>query len=383
MDEHNTAQKPRKRKASNPDPAPPRTHHVIEHYKPLPYEKSYGLMGRCRICPEKKNLIICSDCNAMFYCSSEHQALNKKTHQTLCDRLQELHGLIAGSEDALKRNSGDAGTPKDPFRTAGGRFWEYEATREYMYRRRDLLYELYSVNTTAAVQQALDEAFALLQLDSADHLQMRCLVPWLLLRLKRDQDCYDFCKWWVTKGTSEEHDWTSETLPLVGEDAFESLEVFERIREPGSTAPASESFTFLLAILLVKLRMVYEMKFQKHGKTSTEVKDSKSAIILSIVDSRVKEEWIPLIQSVENQARTLYRAVAGANKHFWPAFLNRADDGLEDAPPESAGVGDEAEMKIKLRECMNAWLESLGAEGLVSDMEMGMDHEPWWCSNRE
>ena len=129
--------------------------------------------------------------------------------------------------------------------------------------------------------------------------------------------------------------------------------------------------------------MVYEMKFLKHGKTSTEVKHSKSTIILSIINSREKEEWIPLIQSVENQVRTLYRAVAGANKHFWPAFLNRADDGLDDTPPEVAGVGDEAEMKIKLRECMNAWLESLGAEGLVSDMEGGMDHEPWWCSNRE
>ena len=64
-------------------------------------------------------------------------------------------------------------------------------------------------------------------------------------------------------------------------------------------------------------------------------------------------------------------------------MFEKAGDYLVDTPPESSGVGDEAEMKIKLRECMNAWAESLGAEGLVWDMEVGMDHEPWWCSNRE
>ena len=76
----------------------------------------------------------------------------------------------------------------------------------------DLVHELLNINIRAAVEAALDHTFSLLRLNPTDPIGMRCIAPFLLIRLNCDQDCYDFCKWWITVGNDSSYEWKDVNL---------------------------------------------------------------------------------------------------------------------------------------------------------------------------
>jgi hypothetical protein len=41
---------------------------------------------------------------------------------------------------------------------------------------------------------------------------MRCIAAFLFIRLNRDQDCYDFCKWWIAVGNDFSYEWKDVNL---------------------------------------------------------------------------------------------------------------------------------------------------------------------------
>ncbi|KAI4620737.1 uncharacterized protein J4E87_007065 [Alternaria ethzedia] len=300
--------------------------------------------------------------------------------------------LSAMSPDPLcpwDRDPGYEDAPKNPFGPSNPNFWYWKGTRKYMYLRRDYAHEMVKLNTKTAIEHALDDTWALLRMDPEDHLGMRCIMPSLLLRLKRDRECYDFCKWWVTEGNDDnDWDWQSMDMPLTFEDAFESADMFERIRDYGSDPPMFSDLSFLLPILLLKIRMREDLESLRLGGNDSFPQWSLSTIVLDFhndleredgregEDYREGEEYSPLLIEVENQIRRLYRAVGRANKHFWPAFMNPWTH-LE-AKPSSYGLGDEAEMQIKLQECFNAWMETPEATGPIRDLMEGDDR--YWYS---
>jgi len=372
MDDFNVARTSRKRKADS-DPEVPLRPNVTGHRAPYPNNLPYGLVNGCNICPKKSRRIVCSSCKAVHYCTPGHQALDHPNHQTICNRIQNLFDLKCKTQLAIDRHPEDNDAPADIFDTAGPSFWPYKGTRKYLYICRDLVYELVKLNTEAAIRKALNDTLTLLQLDPEDHLGMRCLAPSLFLRLNQDQRCYDFCKWWVTEGSDSDFNWIQEDLPLMFEDAFESAEVFERIRDYGADPATFSDLSFLLAILLLKIRMLRDVKFLQHYRGLDFAHYSRSSIVLKDLwkYDREGEEYLPFVRKLEDQVRRLYRAVGRANKHFWPAFMQPWAH--LSATPLSFTLGDETEMQIKLQECFNAWMETLGATGPIRDLMEGDD----------
>jgi len=379
MDEHSIARTSHKRKASVTPLEPPLRPNVIGHRAPYPHNLPHGLVNGCNICPKMSRRIQCSGCRAVHYCCTDHQALDQVAHQTICDRIQRLGKLIGETERELDplcpwdRDPGYDEAPNDPFGPSNPNFWYWKGTKKYMYLRRDYAYELIKLNTKTAIDRALDDTWSLLRMDPEDHLGMRCIMPSLFLRLKRDRECYDFCKWWVTESHDSDWDWQSEDTPLTFEDAFESADVFERIRDYGSDPPTFSDLSFLLAILLLKIRMLSDVKFLQHYRGHDFARYSRSTIVLTDLwkYDREGEEYLPFIKELENQVRRLYRAVGRANRYFWPAFI--APWAHLSATPLSFTLGDEAEMQIKLQECFNAWMETLGATGPIRDLMEGND----------
>ncbi|KAI4912113.1 uncharacterized protein J4E92_010158 [Alternaria infectoria] len=326
----------------------------------------------------------------MFATVINLKALDQVAHQTICDRIKRLGDLIGKTERELaplcewdRYPGDDEDRPIDPFGPSNPNFWYWKKTRKYMYMRRDYAYELIKLNTKTAIDHALDDTWSLLRMDPEDHLGMRCIMPWLFLRLKRDRECYDFCKWWVTEAKDSDWDWQSEDTPLTFEDAFESAEVFERIRDYGAAPATFSDLSFLLAVLLLKIRMRQDLEMLRICSNDSFSQWSLSSIVLDFHNDPEREddregedyhegkEYSPLLKEVENQIRRLYRAVGRANKHFWPAFMNPWTH-LE-AKPSSYGLGDEAEMQIKLQECFNAWVETEDAIGPIHDLMEGDD----------
>lgn len=77
-----------------------------------------------------------------------------------------------------------------------GLFGSIWRTDEYMRIRRTITITLMKLNTYAAITQAYDMAVRSLFLDRSDQLGMRHIIPFLCLRLGKNQPAYDFCTWY-------------------------------------------------------------------------------------------------------------------------------------------------------------------------------------------
>lgn len=198
---------------------------------------------------------------------------------------------------------------------------------------------------------------------------VRSLVPALYLRLGRDQDCYDFCKWWETIGTEGDYDWGDMTLPYLDikdADVFESVEAFT-----GRYLRLSNA----IAVTLIKIRLLIDFQTLESAKQQVgplvpkEIfdvihKDAVSSISrnLEVLD----EDLAPRIKAVKAQVEQLYKAVNKANKYFWPAML-RPGNNLT-LRPETYSFGSRQEMQIELQYWYNAWLETPGAIGVIEEL---------------
>ncbi|KAL7777058.1 hypothetical protein CFE70_007479 [Pyrenophora teres f. teres 0-1] len=164
---------------------------------------------------------------------------------------------------------GDMDTPPRVFETAVGKFWRYQGTSNYMKSRNELIMALGKINTKLAVQVALDHALDLIRLNPQDSMYVRSCVPTLFLRLGRDQECYSFCKWWVTVGHDYDYDWKDTQLPhhiMKNVDALEPVDAFERVRDftrpdPNNrNVPSFSDLPHVVAVMLVKIRMLLTLQ---------------------------------------------------------------------------------------------------------------------------
>lgn len=96
--------------------------------------------------------------------------------------------------------------PANVFETSVGHFWGIVDTRDYMRARFGHLDALLEVKTAEAVQTALDHLMDMHRLCRGDNMGLRNYTPFVLLRLGKDQESYDFMKWYATTGDDAHYD---------------------------------------------------------------------------------------------------------------------------------------------------------------------------------
>ncbi|KAJ9144361.1 hypothetical protein NKR19_g6465 [Coniochaeta hoffmannii] len=75
-----------------------------------------------------------------------------------------------------------------------------------MSARNDLMTALLNIHTGEAIDADLAHGLDMLRLCRGDNLGVRDKISALYLRLGRDQDAFDFLKWYFVTGTSSEYD---------------------------------------------------------------------------------------------------------------------------------------------------------------------------------
>ncbi|THX38720.1 hypothetical protein D6D10_04842 [Aureobasidium pullulans] len=88
-----------------------------------------------------------------------------------------------------------------------------------------------------------------------------------------------------------------------------------------------------------------------------------SNIIAANKDAVKSQDLSPEIKNVESQV--VYRYIAKANKHFWPALLDFGRD--LSAKPAYYSRGDEREMQLYLAYSYGAWKETRSAIGVIRE----------------
>ena len=149
---------------------------------------------RCAFCNSSNegHLSRCAACSVVHYCSRDHQVAHRDAHKGVCNGIKKALQVLEKEETKLRAHPGDWMTPPNLFEDSVGHFWGIHETRPYMRSRYAVVEAYLAIDTYAAVEAARSHLADMLRLCRGDNMGVRDLVPATLLRLGRDQECYDF-----------------------------------------------------------------------------------------------------------------------------------------------------------------------------------------------
>lgn len=240
-----------------------------------------------------------------------------------------------------------------------------------MQSRYALVEAVLKVKTRSAVQSALNHIMGMLSLCRGDNQGVGDVVPALFLRLGKDQECYNFLKWWATTAEERDYDWGDMDLgylDIKDADIFEDDNLYRR---------HYYSLSHAVSITLIKIRILYDLRNLQGvtvvGETALfpqEILNNIRGNLVSTIVAGNKEiidsnDQGPAIKKLESQVAQLYKAVKKSNQYFWPALI-RPGNNLKARPqPYSRGTPDE--MRLVLQYSYDSWLETPGAIDLIQE----------------
>ena len=325
------------------------------------------LPSGCGVCGQQNGLLRCSGCKVLLYCSRDHQAADRPSHKSACSTVRRSRVTMEEEEQALHNHPGDFMMPEDPFTNSVGHFWSLYDTRDYMRARFALVEAMAKINSAESVEAQLDHLMDMLRLCRGDNMGVRDLVPALMLRLNKDQECYDFIKWWVVVSQNPHYDWGDNSLPYLD---IKNADIFEPVDRFCGHFRAASYFSSL-TLLKIKLLLDRTRLEQSYSSLGTSVPREILDIIQSSVPHspavRAKHDIMNgecdtrsnMVQRLKAQVDTLYKEVHRANKHFWLALINLSNDltGL----PSAYSPGSVEETQMILHYNYDAWVGTTGA----------------------
>ncbi|KAF1984134.1 hypothetical protein K402DRAFT_150694 [Aulographum hederae CBS 113979] len=322
---------------------------------------------RCASCHKSADfgdLLRCSRCKIVQYCSQEHQKAHWTDHKDACNLVKKARARVDREETKLRTDPG-MWTP-NPFENSIGHFWGILETRPYMRARYGLVEAMLEIKTFEAAETAYDDMRDMLRLCRSDNMGIRDLMPTTLLRLGRDQDCYDFIKWYATTGNEGDYDWGNMSLGFLDvkdADAFE---------EPGFLCESFMcSLAHISAVLLLKMKLLLDVTDLQNSsllvgaKMPQELVDNtqhflqRTNIIRGNQTIIGSKDHTGLISKLEAQVHTVMKGVERQNKFYLPALL--AAELHLGQKPEYFSRGNVEEMQISLNYTYDAWKETPGA----------------------
>lgn len=247
----------------------------------------------------------------------------------------------------------------DPFKNSVGHFWGILETRDYMQARFALVQALQKVRTVNSVQTQLDHLMDMLRLCRSDNMGLRGLVPALMLRLGKDQECYDFVKWWALTSEDESYDWGDTSLPYLD---IKNANVFETVEGSHGECAHVVCLTLLKVKLLLDVTSLENLASTVGKKVPREILETIQPYVpLSlIVAGNPKilrfENKTALIGELNTQVNALFTLVKKFNIHYWSALMNPGSHLT--TRPASYSRGSVEETQLVLIYTYDAWVET-------------------------
>jgi hypothetical protein len=252
--------------------------------------------------------------------------------------------------------------------------FDYREPTEYLTIRGNLVNTLRDIQTRDAVEARLEHAIDLLRICGQDKFRYREIAPCLYLRLRRDQECYDFLKWCATEVKDKDYVWKNSGvifLSLKGHDPTESP-------EPMWTSQRSD-IAQAICVILIKLRILLDFRdleasaelYKLVGANNQKLNVDIVQEIREKVASRSgiwshRPEWLgPEGMGVRRAALLakhvdkLFGIINESNKFFWTGLLEHKK--WAGRSPLAYTRGSKDEMLSLLLNQSAAWIETEGS----------------------
>lgn len=211
----------------------------------------------------------------------------------------------------------------------------------------------------------------MLRLCRSDNMGVQIIVPGLMLRLNKDQECYDFIKWWAITTDKSDYNWGDIDLPYLD---IQSADVFEPVEQLCGPYP---ELSHLVCLCLLKTKLLIDL--MRLEQSTSSLGSNVPREILDLIQSSVPRSPAisasrdimtgngkirqTMIEQLKSQINVVYKEVQKANEHFWPAFAD-ADQCL-DGLPSAHSIGSREEMKLVLHYTYDVWEETPGATDFI------------------
>ncbi|CAG8259276.1 unnamed protein product [Penicillium salamii] len=338
---------------------------------------SVPLPDGCGVCGKEDNTRLCTGCRVMPYGSVEHQSFHRPEHKSDCNRIKKCSDAMKLQEKILRLNPLN---DLDVFEESRGRFWEIWATRPYMDARLNYRAALTFIRNATSVKLQLPTLMETMNLYPADSgVQTREIIPAVMIRLDKDQECYDFLKWWATHGN------------VYGERSYHDSEPFLNIKDANPLEPVEpflrnmEELPHIVCLTLIKIRL-YMIMATKIGAEMNDLPkppifDGMSVLNKSSITTNpsiASLEGLALAKAAETvmcQIQTLYDAVNDYNPLIWPELLD-PDETVGNAPMGKGLSQREQANAVQLWTWL-AWAETYGATSFLR--ELFNKHDASFC----
>lgn len=330
-----------------------------------------GLEPRqCQVCHARAGLQRCSGCQAVFYCGREHQVNHRESHKRACTTVRKALTALSREEQKLRsRQQGGSFAGADLFEEQAGHFWGILETRDYMQARYAVVERtLDHFGNEDAVRSSLDHVTDMLRLCRSDNLGVRDIAPALYLRLGRDQECYDFLKWWATTGEEGDYDWGDMDEPYLDVEGADVLESPEGLWTGGWIQLGHAA-----SVALIKVRVLLDLQHMQNatrafeGAAPREIIDEirGGELVSGVVASRKDivqasaERTAELVGLVKGQVKMLFDTIARYNPAFWRMLLDPRSRPAR--RPDSYSPRSEEEAALIVMYSYEAWRETPGS----------------------
>jgi hypothetical protein len=279
----------------------------------------------CAKCHSRREsgLRCCSRCKTAWYCNAKCQEADYESHKSLCVSIARTLKKVNKLTSPLRNTINDIFLePQNFFESQVGLFGQFYESQAYLTTRRELV-ELYAqagniLETKCVWEKALSHALELLRLDFRDVNNTRYAIPFILLNLNRDDDAFDFIRYWMNNHhfESQEGEWI-----YPRNENCRYLDIF---KEVSWVNDRNATLAFLVALLIIKFRIVatYDATCGSIDLAFGTSNGQRIQEIQCTVKEMLLDETLMNIENQREQVERLVNVIHRRNAIILPAILN-------------------------------------------------------------
>ncbi|GAX21659.1 hypothetical protein FisN_29Hu097 [Fistulifera solaris] len=292
---------------------------------------------RCAACYARPvtGLWCCSRCHTIWYCSSHCQKADYQFgHKTICLKVARNRKLVEQEAVPLRDTRLRPGEePKNLFETQVGILGQYYVADTYMLARLNLVKSYWqaadATENKHVWEKALFHALELLRLDVSGAPDLLTIIPFILLNLHRDDDAFDFMRYWISIEGETMEEIQRLTLQSQEGDWIYPREKDCRYGNMFDTFPSAPynldlPLAFFVALLIIKCRIVatYDAIYRSIDVAFTTESGLRIQEVQSTVAEMLIDDAVVDIDSQRQQVDELVNVIHRHNSILLPAILN-------------------------------------------------------------